>query len=63
MNDEPFGRQLKPVHVIITGGDPEDHAHWANKIVGYLNNQPCVTHRGTDGTKELIRIHPDANND
>lgn len=58
-----FGRQLKHVDVTVTGGDPEDRAHWAQLINRWLQHQPCVTFRGTSDKEEIIHISPDANND
>lgn len=60
MTHEPFGRQGKPVNVIITGGDREDRARWASLISGYLRHQPCATYRGTNDLEEIIAVHPDA---
>lgn len=59
-----FGRQLRPVRVEIHSEEAIDREHWANKIKGYLNHQPCsVNHFPT--TKEVVAftIYPDANND
>lgn len=64
MNDEPFGRQLKPVVVNITGGDSEDRDYWTDKICRYLYNQPCLIDPiKLTGTARAFRINPDANND
>jgi hypothetical protein len=61
--NEPFGRQLKPVQVLIRGGDREDRLYWRTKIKGYLEHQPCVTVNDHDDRTEILNIHPDANND
>lgn len=63
MAEMDFGRQLKPVHIHVIGGDAEDRIHWANKINGWLQHQPCVTLTSRQPTLEIIAIHPDANND
>lgn len=63
MSDEPFGRQLKPVLVAITGGEAEDRRYWQSRIAAFLSHQPCVTIGSGTPTHEFIRINPDVNND
>jgi hypothetical protein len=63
LTPSPFGRQLDPVTVIVTGGLQADRVHWRNKINAYLSNQACVTNTFSIGDTEIIRVHPDANND
>lgn len=62
--DEPFGRQLQPVRVVITGGEQIDREHWAQRIRGWLENQPCCTnHLAASVNAVAFTIYPDANND
>lgn len=62
--DEPFGRQLLPVTVSITGGHDEDRSYWQQRLTAWLNHQPCVTSSvDVPGPVRAFRIHPDANND
>lgn len=64
MNDEPFGRQLKPVTVEIHGADQIDRTYWADRLKAWLNHQPCTT-TSTITVEDCVvfHIHPDANND
>lgn len=61
--NEPFGRQLKPVLVSITGGEAVDRHYWQSRIASFLSHQPCVTRGYGTPTHEFIAINPDANND
>lgn len=61
--NEPFGRQLKPVTVTISGGDPEDRDYWQSNINSYLQHRPCVTLLAKTASNVSIGIFPDANND
>lgn len=64
MSSEPFGRQLLPVKVEVTGGEKVDREHWAGRLRSWLNNQPCaVNHTTTKVDTEAFMIYPDANND
>lgn len=63
MSDEPFGRQLRPVKIEISGGEDIDQRHWAGRLTAWLNHQPCATMRHREPNKEVVMIYPDANND
>lgn len=63
MSDEPFGRQLKPVIVTLSGGDEVDRLYWKRRLRGWLEHQPCVTDGFTSFDTDGFRIYPDANND
>jgi len=63
MSDEPFGRQLKPVHIQITGGDAEDREHWMQTIKRFLISQPCDFDATSNTSTKFLTIYPDANND
>lgn len=58
-----LGRQLKPVMVIIEGGDQIDREHWYSRIRSFLSHQPCNTNLTGAGEKVMFAIYPDANND
>lgn len=62
--DEPFGRQLQPVRVVISGGEKIDRSYWAGKLRAMLNHQSCDTnHLLNSVDTEAFTIYPDANND
>lgn len=58
------GRQLQPVHVMISAGEKIDREHWAARIRSWLEHQPCVTNSLTVKINEVgFTIYPSANND
>lgn len=65
MSDEPFGRQLQPVRVIIEGREKIDREHWAWRLRGWLDHATaCATnHLPLGPDREAFTIYPDANND
>lgn len=64
MSDESLGRQLLPVKLEITSGEPVDRQYWAGRITGWLNNNcACAALHHHEVGQEVICIYPDANNE
>lgn len=65
MSKEPFGRQLKPVKIRITGGEDIDRSYWCNRIQSMLSNQAsCAVHTQAPSAGEhSFDLYPDANNE
>lgn len=65
MSNEPFGRQLQPVRVVVSGGEKIDRSYWAGRMRNMLDNRCscCTNHLITKVDEEAFTIYPDANND
>lgn len=61
MTDEPFGRQPKPVRVVLTG-DAIDVAHYRSLIMGYIE-RTSYDHCVYNPTDDSFTIYPRAVND
>lgn len=68
MTDEPFGRQPKPVKVVLSGDDAQDVLYWTRRLYRFAEHNGADIqlgnghHTTTSSTKEFT-IYPRAVND
>lgn len=64
MTDEPFGRQPKPVTIIITDGDQVDRDYWQRVIIRAGKNVGADTNEfPVSPSMNIFCIYPRAVND
>jgi hypothetical protein len=63
VSDEPFGRQPKPVRVIIAGTDPIDVSFWKRELMRLAQYKGDDVEEGGTDYSNAFMIYPRAVND